>query len=128
MGSIHPDPTLNKNIEETMSYIMNGEKPPKKLGYNPNPEYNNWDVEYRNDTKILPVVDKSGNPITYREYRVRSLKKGSEHNVHRIVVGSDGRYYYTGTHYGESDVYKGIPFYEAGELPKNTVKKIFQGE
>jgi hypothetical protein len=121
MGSIHPDPTLNKNIEETMSYIMNGEKPPSKIKYH-------WGAEYKNKTNDLPTVDKSGNPIQYKEYRVRSLKKGSEHNVHRIVVGSDGRYYYTGTHYGESDVYKGIPFYEAGELPKNTVKKIFQGE
>jgi len=113
IGSIHPDPTLNKNIEETMSYIMNGEKPPRKLGYNPNPEYNKWGVEYRNNTKLLPTLDKSGNPIKYKEYRVRTPQGGE--NVHRIVVGSDGKYYYSNTHYGQSKVYKGIPSYEASK-------------
>jgi guanyl-specific ribonuclease Sa len=122
IGSIHPDPTLNKNIEETMSYIMNGEKPPSKIKYH-------WGVEYKNKTNDLPTVDKSGNPITYREYRVRTPQ--GEENVHRIVVGSDGKYYYSNTHYGQPDnpnMIKGIPFYEAGKLPKNTIKKIFQGD
>jgi hypothetical protein len=126
MGSIHPDPTLNKNIEETMSYIMNGEKPPKPLGYKPNPKYNKWGVEYRNDTKTLPTVDKSGNPITYREYRVRT-PQGDE-NVHRVVVGSDGKCYYSNTHYGDTIERdgSGIPFYEVGKLPKGTTENIFK--
>jgi guanyl-specific ribonuclease Sa len=109
---------LNKNIEETMSYIMNGEKPPSKIKYH-------WGYEYRNDTKTLPTVDKSGNPITYREYRVRTPQ--GEENVHRVVVGSDGKYYYSNTHYG-SPRYEGIPFYEVGKMPEHTIEKIFQGE
>jgi hypothetical protein len=47
--------------------------------------------------------------------------------VHRIVVGSDGKYYYTNTHYGESKVHKGIPFYKAGTLSKEKTDKIFKG-
>jgi guanyl-specific ribonuclease Sa len=119
MGSIHPDPTLNKNIEETMSYIMNGEKPPSKIKYH-------WGVEYKNKTNDLPTVDKSGNPIKYNEYRVRTPQ--GEENVHRIVVGSDGKYYYSNTHYGDSIERdgSGIPFYEAGKLPKGTTENIFK--
>ena len=46
--------------------------------------------------------------------------------IRRIVVGSDGNYYYTNTHYGTSEVHKGIPFYKAGKLSKEKVKKLFK--
>jgi hypothetical protein len=46
------------------------------------------------------------------------------------VVGSDGRYYYTNTHYGQAieRMGSGIPFYKAGKLPKDTIEKIFKGQ
>ena len=48
--------------------------------------------------------------------------------IRRIVVGSDGNYYYTNTHYG--DVVRkggtGVPFYKAGKLPKEKVDKLFK--
>lgn len=37
-------------------------------------------------------------------------------NVHRIVVGSDGTYYYSNNH-----------FYRVGVLPKETINKMFGG-
>ena len=46
-------------------------------------------------------------------------------NVHRIVVGSDGTYYYSNNHYGQNG--NGIPFYRAGVLPKETINKMFGG-
>ena len=128
IGSKHPDPNIQKNIEETMGYIINGGKPPRALGANNNPTHNKWGVEFRNENGDLPTQLSNGEKIQYKEYRVRPLDKNPNNNVHRIVVGSDGRYYYTNTHYG--DVTRngggGIPFYEAGKLPKDTVEKIFK--
>lgn len=46
-------------------------------------------------------------------------------NVHRIVVGSDGTYYYSNNHYGQNG--NGIPFYRVGVLPKETINKMFGG-
>ena len=51
-----------------------------------------------------------------------------KNNLHHIVVGSDGNYYYTNTHYG--DVVRkggtGVPFYKAGKLPKEKIDKLFK--
>ena len=86
-------------------------------------------VEFQNKDADLPTQDSNGNFIKYKEYKVRPLEGGSENNVHRIVVGSDGNYYYTNTHYGESIKRdgSGIPFYKAGKLSKEKIKKIFGG-
>ena len=48
-----------------------------------------------------------------------------KNNLHHIIVGSDGNYYYTNTHYG-SPKYQGVPFYKAGKLPKEKIDKIFK--
>ena len=53
----------------------------------------------RNGGSLLPRVDGSGNPITYREWgtvpRAGNPKPGGE----RIVSGSDGSFYYSPDHY-----------------------------
>ena len=98
-------------------------KPPKKINQN-------WGREFENKFDDLPTRDINGNPIKYKEYRVRELpNRPKSENVHRIVVGSDGRYYYTNTHYGTSIKRdgSGIPFYDAGKLPKAKIDKIFGG-
>ena len=81
---------------------------------------------YNNDNKQLPVVTADGKVIKYKEYRIKA--PSGESNVHRIVVGSDGRYYYTNTHYGQNYGVSntGIPFYKAGIMPKKTVEKMFE--
>lgn len=64
--------------------------------------------------------------ILYKEYRVKPIV--NDNNVHRIVVGSDGSYYYTNTHYGDAmrnNNSSGIPFHKAGKLPQGTIKQIF---
>ena len=83
-------------------------------------------VKFDNNQADLPTQDANGNFIEYKEYKVRPLKGGE--NVHRIVVGSDGSYYYTNTHYGDvvRDGGTGVPFYKAGELPNTTIDKIFK--
>lgn len=48
---------------------------------------------------ILPTQDSAGNPITYREYDVHPRVPGVNRGAERIVIGSDGRVYYTNTHY-----------------------------
>ncbi len=64
--------------------------------------------------------------IFYKEYRVKPIVK--DNNVHRIVVGSDGSYYYANMHYGDAirnNNSSGIPFHKAGKLPQGTIKQIF---
>jgi len=85
---------------------------------------------FNNNKADLPSQDANGNFIEYKEYRVRKLPgASSQDDVHRIVVGSDGNYYYTNTHYGDvpRNGGTGIPFYKAGKLPKNKADKIFGG-
>jgi hypothetical protein len=116
-GSRHPDPEIQKNIEETMGYIFDdSKKPPKKIR-------DKWGNTFKNEDADLPTQTADGKFIEYKEYKARTPQGGD--NVHRIVVGSDGKYYYTNTHYGAPD-YQGIPFYEAGKLPKGTIEKIFK--
>ena len=112
-----PDGQLKTNIDETMGYIFDDSKrPPKKIR-------DKWGEDFKNEDADLPTQDANGNFIEYKEYKVRPLKGGE--NVHRIVVGSDGNYYYTNTHYG-SPKYQGRPFYKAGKLSKEKIDKIFK--
>ncbi|WP_434354353.1 ribonuclease domain-containing protein [Psychrobacter sp. HD31] len=37
--------------------------------------------------------------MTYKEYDIQNVRDGLGAGTDRIVVGSDGRMYYTGTHY-----------------------------
>ena len=62
-----------------------------------------WGSEFKNKDGDLPRVDASGKDITYEEYRIRNTRPNETGaGVDRIVVGSDGRRYYSGTHYGDN--------------------------
>jgi len=112
IGSI-PNTQLNTNINNTMAEIMRGES----------------GRPFRNNENHLPLMDSNGNPITYREYNVEAIFSGRDNNVHRIVVGSNGNYYYTNTHYGTNyNAGPGIPFYNSGRLPQNVTNTIFGGQ
>jgi guanyl-specific ribonuclease Sa len=47
----------------------------------------------------LPKTDSNGNPINYKEYDVNPYQKGVNRGTERIVIGSDGKAYYTNDHY-----------------------------
>jgi len=118
IGSKHPNPEIQKNIEDRIQYIIENPTPTNtQIKKGNGAVFENLDAD-------LPSQTVNGEFIKYKEYRVGKYK-GAD-NVHRIVVGSDGKYYYTNTHYGTSKVHKGIPFYEAGKLPAKTIEKIFK--
>src|SRR6516162_4128661 len=48
---------------------------------------------------ILPRKDGIGNPITYKEYDIHPRTPGVNRGAERVVIGSDGRRYYTSDHY-----------------------------
>ena len=61
-------------------------------------------VTFSNDSRgggqVLPKKDANGNPITYKEYDINSAPKpGQTRGAERMVVGSDGKAYYTDNHY-----------------------------
>ena len=59
----------------------------------------NFANDGRADGEVLPEVDEDGNSITYKEYDVNPFEQGVNRGPERIVVGSDGRSYYTDDHY-----------------------------
>ena len=46
------------------------------------------------------LLSPAGRLITYREWDVDPYQKGVNRGAERIVIGSDGRAYYTNNHYG----------------------------
>ncbi len=53
----------------------------------------------RNGGQILPQKDVSGNSITYKEYDVNPVIQGRNRGEERVVIGSNGKSYYTKDHY-----------------------------
>jgi guanyl-specific ribonuclease Sa len=49
---------------------------------------------------VLPRTDARGNPVSYREYDINPYTPGGNRGADRIVIGSDGKAYYTSDHYG----------------------------
>ena len=55
-----------------------------------------WD----NNKNQLPTKDSQGNNIIYKEYDVNPTPpKGTKRDSERILIGSDGKKYYTNDHY-----------------------------
>lgn len=55
---------------------------------------------FGNKEKRLPETDADSNPVSYTEYDVNPKQSGADRDAERIVVGSDGRVWYTDDHYG----------------------------
>ena len=53
----------------------------------------------RGGGQVLPRQDAVGNPIIYKEYDINPYQRGVNRGAERIVIGSDGRAYYTSDHY-----------------------------
>ncbi|WXB20348.1 hypothetical protein LZC94_05520 [Pendulispora albinea] len=56
-------------------------------------------TKFKNNGGVLPTTDGSGNPVTYTEYDIHPHKKGVNRGAERVVIGSDGRKWYTNDHY-----------------------------
>jgi ribonuclease T1 len=55
-------------------------------------------TSFQNKEGLLPKQDAAGKAITYTEYDVNAYD-GVKRDAERVVVGSDGRHWYTGDHY-----------------------------
>jgi guanyl-specific ribonuclease Sa len=89
-------------VYETLAHINAGTRPATPvIG-------KNWGQTFRNRFGDLPKTDAEGKEITYGRYRVDAEPFGETGaGSKRIVVGSDGRVYFTGSHYGDNP---GKPF------------------
>lgn len=81
--------------ETAVQYAANhqGQAQPGYIGNRP---YTN---DGREGTQVLPRITTDGNPISYREYDVHAYTSGVSRGAERILIGSDGRRWYTADHY-----------------------------
>lgn len=59
-----------------------------------------FDNDGRGNGQVLPQKDANGKPITYKEYDINPAPSaGQTRGKERMVIGSDGKAYYTNDHY-----------------------------
>ena len=71
----------------------------KKMMENPYIIIKSTQNKFNNKEKLLPKFDKNGNEITYKEYDISKARVPSDRGLKRVVIGSDGKKYYTNDHY-----------------------------
>ncbi|MBA1421445.1 MAG: ribonuclease [Epsilonproteobacteria bacterium] len=90
---------LQDSVHDTLNNINKGTKPSglaKGRGQK-------WGSEFKNNKGQLPKKDTNGKKIIYQEYDVVNVRDSSgTAGIDRVVVGSDGKKYYTGSHYGNT--------------------------
>ncbi len=67
-----------------------------RLGYKGGGTFAN---DGRGGGQILPQTGAGGSKITYKEYDVNPFQKGVNRGGQRVVIGSDGKAFYTSNHY-----------------------------
>jgi guanyl-specific ribonuclease Sa len=87
--------TFPQHATDTLGTIRRTNAPP--AGYRGGGTFAN---DGRGGGQVLPRTTSNGTPITYREFDVHAHTPGVNRGAERIVVGSDGRAYYTSDHYG----------------------------
>ena len=66
-----------------------------------------WANDGREGGKVLPRKDSKGRPITYTEYDINPAPQhGAGRGKERIVLGTDGKAYYTRDHYKTFEEFK----------------------
>ena len=93
-GKLIRKQALSKAAKETLEDIRKTGRPPHR--YKGGGRFKN---EGRHGGQVLPRRDKMGNTNTYKEYDVAPHTKGVNRGTERLVVGSDGRVYYTTDHF-----------------------------
>lgn len=89
---------LKLSANQTLDWINKGERPPwlaTRRGQK-------WGSTFENTNKDLPTETATGKAITYKEYDMQNVRGTDGPGIDRIVVGSDGRKYYSGSHYGDT--------------------------
>lgn len=86
--------TFPNHATDTSSTIRRTDSPP--AGYRGGGTFQN---DGRGGGQVLPRTTSNGTPITYREFDVHPHTPGVNRGTERIVVGSDGKAYYTDNHY-----------------------------
>ena len=91
---IRKTPPIPQKARDTVAHVrQTGKAPP---GHKGGRTFKN---DGRGGGQVLPTVDQHGNPITYKEYDVNAYQQGVNRGAERVVIGSDGRAYYTSNHY-----------------------------
>ena len=83
-----------KHASDTLSTIRLTNAPPS--GFRGGGSFAN---DGRGGGQVLPGSTTDGTPITYREFDVYPFTPGVNRGLERIVLGSDGKAYYTSDHY-----------------------------
>jgi len=90
-----PKSRIPQKATDTLGTVRQTGKAPQ--GYKGGRPFSN---DGRGGGRVLPKTDANGNPVTYREFDVNPYQKGVNRGAERVVVGSNGKAYYTGDHYG----------------------------
>ena len=91
----------NSDLETIPQHALDTAGHVKSTG-NPPPSHKGGGVfenRGRRGGRILPQQAADGTPVTYREYDVKPFVPGVNRGAERVVVGSDGRSWYTDNHY-----------------------------
>jgi len=110
-------PTMQKNFNRTYNRLLEGGKRPSAKALR-----SNWGITYKNKGGHLPKLGKGG----YKEFKIAGPSNAKNDNVFRMVVGKNGKMYYSNTHYGQNKDVSGKTFYEAGQLSKEQTQQIFK--
>lgn len=84
------DATIPQKVYQTLDYIRKNNRAPE--GYVGGRHFGNYENH-------LPKKTASGNTIDYKEYDVNPKVEGKNRGTQRLVIGDDGRAWYTNNHY-----------------------------
>lgn len=82
--------SVPQKVYETLDYIKKNNRAPE--GYVGGRHFGNFEQH-------LPERDAAGNAIEYKEYDVNPKVQGKNRGAQRLVIGDDGRAWYTNNHY-----------------------------
>ena len=92
--AVAPKANVPQKAQDTLGTVRQTGAPPS--GYRGGRTFAN---DGRGGGQVLPRTKPDGSPITYNEYDVNPYTPGVNRGAERLVVGSDGRSYYTSDHY-----------------------------
>ena len=84
-------------IDEVIDYAKKNDGKPLYNNNNKRTQ-NTFANDGRKGGQVLPKKDNSG-PITYKEYDISKASDPSDRGLKRVVIGSNGRKYYSNDHY-----------------------------
>jgi len=110
-------PQMQSNYTKTFHRLIDGGKRPSNKSMR-----SNWGKTFKNNQGHLPSLGTGG----YKEFKIAGPTNAKNDNVFRMVVGKNGKAYYSNTHYGTNPNVKGKAFYEAGQFSKKQTRQIFR--